>query len=98
MQPDVLVLDEPSSNLDPHARRQLIGILQGLDVTKIVVTHDLPYACAVCSRAVVLAEGRVVADGPIAEIVRDEALLAANGLELPLGFDAETLLRETASI
>ncbi len=69
MRPDVLVLDEPSSNLDPRARRQLVDILRALPVTKIIVTHDLPYAYEMCERAVILAEGRVVADGPIEDIL-----------------------------
>ncbi len=86
MRPEVLVLDEPSSNLDPKSRRQLIDILQDLPVTKIVVTHDLPVAYELCERALILAEGRVVADGPIEEILLNEPLLAAYDLELPYGF------------
>jgi cobalt/nickel transport system ATP-binding protein len=89
MRPDVLVLDEPSSNLDPHARRQLVGILRSLRVTKLIVTHDLPYAWEMCDRAVILADGRVAADGPIERILGDEALLAAHDLELPYGFRVE---------
>jgi cobalt transport protein ATP-binding subunit len=87
MHPDVLVLDEPSSNLDPKARRQLVHILRSLPVTRVIVTHDLPYAREMCERAVVLSEGRVAADGPIADILSDEALLARHELELPYGFD-----------
>ena len=86
MQPDVLVLDEPSSNLDPRARRQLMEILQSLDVTTIVVTHDLPYAYELCDRAVIMSDGKIVADGPIGKILSDEELLLTNGLELPHGF------------
>ncbi|MHB0978770.1 MAG: energy-coupling factor ABC transporter ATP-binding protein [Thermoleophilia bacterium] len=86
MSPDVLVLDEPSSNLDPRSRRQLVEILAALPVTKIIVTHDLPYAYETCRRAVILAAGRVVADGPIESILADAELLAAHGLELPYGF------------
>ena len=86
MRPEVLVLDEPSSNLDPKSRRQLIDILKGLPVTKIVVTHDLPVAYELCERALVLADGRVVADGPIEDVLLDEQLLAAHDLELPYGF------------
>ena len=58
MRPDVLVLDEPSSNLDPVARRELAEIVLGLDVTTLLVTHDLPYALQLCDRAVVLDAGR----------------------------------------
>ena len=64
MRPDVLVLDEPSSNLDPVARRELAEIVLGLSVTTLLVTHDLPYALQLCERAVVLDEGRVAVDGP----------------------------------
>jgi cobalt/nickel transport system ATP-binding protein len=86
MRPDVLVLDEPSSNLDPVARRELAEIVRGLDVTVVLVTHDLPYALQLCDRAVVLDDGRLVADGPIAELLSDEATMAAHRLELPYGF------------
>lgn len=89
MRPDVLVLDEPSSNLDPKARRQLVSILRSLPVTKVIVTHDLPYASEMCERAVILAEGRVVADGPLPSILGDEGLLARHDLELPYGFCVE---------
>ncbi len=86
MRPDLLVLDEPSSNLDPKARRELAELLQGLKVTKIVVTHDLPFVFQICDRVVVFGEGRVVADGDAFQILSDEALLAKHGLELPYGF------------
>jgi len=84
--PDVLVLDEPSSNLDPVARRELAEVLAGLDTTLLLVTHDLPYAAQLCRRAVILDEGRVVADGGIERILGDSDLLAAHRLELPWGF------------
>lgn len=86
MRPEVLVLDEPSSNLDPKARRQLINILRQLTVTKIIVTHDLPVAYEMCERALVLSRGQVVADGPIEAILSDTRLLEANDLELPYAF------------
>ncbi len=86
MQPDLLVLDEPSANLDPRARRQLVRILRGLPVTKIIVTHDLPYAYEICERAVILSGGRVAADGPIDDILGDGELLDSHDLELPYGF------------
>jgi cobalt/nickel transport system ATP-binding protein len=86
MHPDVLVLDEPSSNLDPVARRELAEIVLRLDVTVVLVTHDLPYALQLCDRAVVLDEGRLVADGPVTEVLSDEATMAAHRLELPFGF------------
>ena len=87
MQPEVLVLDEPSSNLDPAGRRELAEVLQALPTTLLMVTHDLPYALQLCPRSVVLDAGVVVADGPTRELLADPALLAAHRLELPFGFD-----------
>ncbi|MFP5327094.1 MAG: energy-coupling factor ABC transporter ATP-binding protein, partial [Acidimicrobiia bacterium] len=87
MEPDILVLDEPSSNLDPAGRRELADILTSLDLTMVMVTHDLPYALELCPRAVILDAGRIVADGPTSEILADRALMAAHRLELPFGFD-----------
>ncbi|WP_139977810.1 energy-coupling factor ABC transporter ATP-binding protein [Nocardioides litoris] len=91
MEPDVLVLDEPSSNLDPASRRELADILRALDVTVLMVTHDLPYALELCPRSVVLAEGQVVADGATYDVLTDDALMRAHRLELPFGFDPRTV-------
>jgi cobalt/nickel transport system ATP-binding protein len=87
MRPEILVLDEPSSNLDPASRRELAEILTGLDVTVLMVTHDLPYALQLCHRSVVLSDGAVVADGPTRDILSDGAFMQAHRLELPYGFD-----------
>jgi cobalt/nickel transport system ATP-binding protein len=87
MRPEILVLDEPSSNLDPASRRELAGILLGLDVTLLMVTHDLPYALELCPRSVVIDRGVIVADGATPEILGDPDLMAAHRLELPYGFD-----------
>ncbi len=87
MHPEVLVLDEPSSNLDPAGRRELAEVLGSLPVTLLMVTHDLPYALQLCPRSVVLDRGVVVADGPTRELLADAGLLAAHRLELPFGFD-----------
>ena len=87
MEPEILVLDEPSSNLDPASRRELAEILRSLDVTVLMVTHDLPYAYELCLRSVVLSDGVVVADGSTRDILTDDGLMAAHRLELPFGFD-----------
>ena len=86
MRPQLLVLDEPSSNLDPASRRELAEILQRLPVTVLMVTHDLPYAMQLCPRAVILDDGRIAADGPTADLLADDELLRAHRLELPYGF------------
>jgi cobalt/nickel transport system ATP-binding protein len=98
MRPNLLVLDEPSANLDPRARRELLDVLERVERTMLVTTHDLPLAAELCERAVVLAAGRVVADGPCREILADPDLLADNDLELPAGFDLDGVpLRPSAS-
>jgi cobalt/nickel transport system ATP-binding protein len=84
MSPDILVMDEPSSNLDPRARRRLIELLRTFIHTKIIATHDLDLAMDVCGRTIVLHQGRVAADGPTGEILRDESILGPCGLEKPL--------------
>jgi cobalt/nickel transport system ATP-binding protein len=99
MEPEILVLDEPSSNLDPASRRELADIIRSLDVTVLMVTHDLPYALELCPRSVVLSNGAVVADGPTRDVLGDEPLMRAHRLELPFGFDPRAIagpLREAA--
>jgi cobalt/nickel transport system ATP-binding protein len=86
MRPEILVLDEPTSNLDPASRRELAEVLESLDVTVLMVTHDLPYALQLCPRSVILSDGVIVADGPTGELLADAELLAAHRLELPYGF------------
>ncbi len=81
--PEILVLDEPTANLDPAARRDLIEVIRGLDLTTLVITHDLPLALELCPRSVVVAHGRVAADGPTATLFANPSLLAAHRLELP---------------
>ncbi|MGK5729072.1 energy-coupling factor ABC transporter ATP-binding protein [Streptomyces sp. URMC 124] len=89
-EPEILVLDEPSSNLDPASRRELADVLRSLDVTVLMVTHDLPYALELCERSVVLSEGVIAADGPTGDLLCDEDLMRAHRLELPFGFDPRT--------
>ena len=91
MGPSILVLDEPTSNLDPASRRELSGILQALPLTLLVATHDLPYALELCPRAVIMNEGHIVADGATRDLLRDDELLRANRLELPYAFDAHAV-------
>ncbi|HEX4448100.1 MAG TPA: ABC transporter ATP-binding protein [Polyangiaceae bacterium] len=82
-EPRVLLFDEPTSGLDPRARRQLVSVVQGLPATRLVATHDLAMVAETCSRAIVLDEGHVVADGPAKALLRDDALMHAHGLERP---------------
>lgn len=91
MEPEILVLDEPSSNLDPASRRELADILRSLDVTVLMVTHDLPYALELCPRALILSDGAIAADGPTAALLSDDDLMRAHRLELPFGFDPRSV-------
>jgi cobalt/nickel transport system ATP-binding protein len=93
MDPALLVLDEPSANLDPRARRELLDVLEGFDRTLLVVTHDLPLAAELCERAVVLSGGSIVADAACHEVLADDGLLTAHDLELPAGFDLARIER-----
>ena len=72
MSPDILVMDEPSSNLDPRARRTLIELLAGFQHTKIIATHDLDLVLDLCNRTIVLREGQIMADGPTTEIFQND--------------------------
>ncbi len=83
MEPSLLVLDEPTSNVDPRARREIIELLRGMGLTKVIASHDMDMVAELCDRVMVLAEGRVVADGPVDEILTDVELLERNGLEPP---------------
>jgi cobalt/nickel transport system ATP-binding protein len=85
MEPDIVVLDEPTANLDPAARAELTRVLAGLDVTQLIVTHDLLYALEVCERSVIIDRGAIVADGPTRTILGDTELLSAHRLALPFG-------------
>ena len=87
MKPEILVMDEPSSNLDPAARRELAEIITSLNITLLMVTHDLPFAYELCQRAVILSAGVVAADDEISRVLSNKQLLTANRLELPKGFN-----------
>jgi cobalt/nickel transport system ATP-binding protein len=84
MQPDILVMDEPASNLDPKSRRHLINLLKKFEHTKIIASHDLDLILDVCERCIVVKDGRVMADGPVEKLLSDRELLETNNLELPL--------------
>ena len=84
MEPEILVLDEPTSNVDPHARRGLIGLLNGFDVTKIMATHDIEMVSETCDRAIVLFDGKIAANGDVEEVLTNSELLESHGLEAPI--------------
>ncbi len=83
MQPEVLLLDEPSIHLDPRGRRELIQFINQLSNTKVIAAHDLELIVATCARAAVLDQGRVLADGPVRRLLADRDLMEAHGLEVP---------------
>ncbi len=86
MTPDIILMDEPSVALDPKNRRNLIHILNSFDHLKIIASHDLDMILDTCNRTVLISDGEIVADGPTKEILTDQKLLEANGLELPLRY------------
>jgi cobalt/nickel transport system ATP-binding protein len=86
MEPQVLVLDEPSAQLDPRSRRQLIELLQNLSLTQIVATHDLDLALELCSRTVVLSKGQIVYDGETERVMSNPDFLVQHSLESPLSY------------
>ncbi len=83
MDPQILVLDEPTAGLDPRGRRQLINLLRDLPLTMLVSTHDMALVHELFPRMIIMDEGRIVADGATAELLHDTALLDAHGLESP---------------
>ncbi|MDH3544465.1 MAG: energy-coupling factor ABC transporter ATP-binding protein [Desulfuromonadales bacterium] len=88
MLPEILVLDEPTNGLDPHARRQLIALLQAFHHTRIVTSHDLDMILELCDRTIVLHEGLVMADGPTMEIFGNDELLKTCRLEKPFAMQS----------
>jgi cobalt/nickel transport system ATP-binding protein len=83
MQPEILVLDEPTSSLDPRAKWSLIALLKNLPLTRLIATHDLEVVSALCARTVIMANGLIIADGPTGKILADKALLGSQGLAAP---------------
>lgn len=83
MKPSILVLDEPTSGLDPAGRRELIEVLQSIEVAQLVITHDLYFALELCSRSLIMDQGVIVADGGTARLLGDAQLLAEHRLEMP---------------
>ncbi|ACF42816.1 energy-coupling factor ABC transporter ATP-binding protein [Pelodictyon phaeoclathratiforme] len=84
MKPEVMVMDEPTADLDPKNRRKLINLVNGLGITRITVSHDLDFIQDTCQRVCIMKQGRITADGPTEEILGNRELLEANDLELPL--------------
>ena len=91
MQPQVLVFDEPSAQLDPRSRRQLIQLLQTRSETQLIATHDLDLVLELCDRTVVLSEGEIVYDGETKQVLSDQEFLLEHSLEMPLsvGYEAQ---------
>ena len=92
MEPEVILMDEPTSALDPYNRRVVINTIRRLRQTKLITSHDLDMILDTCSRVILLSNGRIAADGPAEELLRDRTLLEANRMELPLrlqGMDGE---------
>jgi cobalt/nickel transport system ATP-binding protein len=86
MQPQVLVLDEPTAQLDPRSRRQLIELLKHLPLTQLIATHDLDLAVDLCDRTIVLSQGCIVYDGATVQVMGDRLFLEQHALEMPLCF------------
>jgi cobalt/nickel transport system ATP-binding protein len=86
MQPQILVFDEPTAQLDPRSRRQLIDLLHHLPMTQLIATHDLDLALELCDRTIVLSQGHLVRQGPTSTILSDQPFLQQHHLELPLSY------------
>jgi len=86
MEPEILLMDEPTSTLDPYNRRLIMNTVKELTQTKIIASHDLDMIYDTCNRVILISEGKIAADGNAQEILKDKALLEANRMELPLRF------------
>ena len=83
VEPDIILLDEPTSNLDPRARRKVINVIESLNITKVIATHDLEMALELCQRGIIMDKGSIVCDGKISDVLKDKELLESHGLEVP---------------
>ena len=83
MEPEAILMDEPTAALDPYNRRIVINTIRSLQQTKLITSHDLDMILDTCERVILISEGRIVADGPASEILYDRELLEANRMELP---------------
>jgi cobalt/nickel transport system ATP-binding protein len=96
MQPEVMLMDEPTSDLDPRGRRELQAILAGLPITRLVSSHNLEFVLETCDRVLLLDDGRLCADGPARRVLADSALMHQHGLEVPGSIPPEERARAAA--
>lgn len=90
MQPEILLLDEPNSDLDPRGRRELETILNDLSITRVISSHNLEFVLETCDRVILIDQGRVFADGPVTEVLANDALMLEHGLEVPPSLRLQT--------
>ena len=95
MEPEMILMDEPTAALDPYNRRTVIKTIRELSQTKLIASHDLDMILDTCERVILLSKGEIAADGPAREILRDKALLEAHRLELPLSLTEHGTRRAT---
>ena len=98
MNPQVLVFDEPSAQLDPRSRRQLINLLRSLPLTQLIATHDLDMALELCDRTIVLSQGEIVFDGKTEQVMSNPDFLVQHSLESPLSYSRPYCQLEDAPI
>ena len=98
MKPDILIMDEPTASLDPRARRKIMNILKGFSHTKIITSHDLDMIMDMCTRTIVLKQGKIAADGNTGEILSNEKLMEECGLEIPLALQNCPVCRSSKAI
>jgi len=84
LSPDILILDEPTSSLDPKSRRRLMNILKGFEHTKIITSHDLDMVLELCQRTIIIKDGRIISDGQTKDILTNKNLMEEAGMEVPL--------------